>query len=280
MTSPKSLKEAELIGKGSQSEVYTWGDGQVLKLFRPGRTSNMKEMAVASAAHKAGVPGPEVIDGLIEVDDREGIVFERIDGLTLFEYLKDNPNPSELATCAKQTAELLARIHSARDPALRPVREDLIRTIKRADCLDAEMRRAVLHIIDELPMDDTLCHGDFFPDNIIVSKREVMVIDWGSGGTENPLYDFARFKVRLMHLQDRLRESHTSESTQRRAAFLRSFVDVFCQRYEELRPIDKGSFACWQMVASAVRASQAPREKSHFVSLIRAVLDGTEHRYL
>ena len=144
MTSPTSLKEAERIGKGSQSEVYTWGDGQVLKLFRPGRTSNMKEMAVAGTAHKAGVPGPEVIDGLIDVNGREGIVFERIDGLTLFEYLKDNPNPSELATCAKQTAELLARIHSARDPALRPVREDLIRTIRRADCFDAEMRRDVL----------------------------------------------------------------------------------------------------------------------------------------
>ncbi len=278
MTSPKSLKEAELIGKGSAAEIYSWGDGQALKLFRPGRTSNMKEMAVASAAHKAGIPGPGVIDGLIEVNGREGIVFERIDGLTVFEYLEDNP--SELATYAKQTAELLARIHSTRDPALRPVREDLIRPIKRADCFDAKMRRAVLHIIDELPMDDTLCHGDFFPDNIIVSKREAMAIDWGSGGTENPLYDFARIKVRLMHLQDRFRESGTTESAQRRAAFLKSFVEVFCQRYEELRPIDKGSFACWQMVASAVRASQAPHEKSHFVSLIRAVLDGTEHRYL
>jgi len=129
-------------------------------------------------------------------------------------------------------------------------------------------------------MDDTLCHGDFFPNNIVVSKREAMAIDWGSGGTENPLYDFARIKVRLMHLRDRFRESDTTESAQRTAAFLTSFVEIFCKRYEELRPIDKGSFACWQMVASAVRASQAPHEKSQFVSLIRAVLDGTEHRYL
>lgn len=279
MTSTLSLENAELLGKGSNSEVYSWGTDQVLKLFFEHDPLHANEVIVTVHACNAGIPAPKVTDGLIEVDDREGIVFERIDGPTMSEYLQKHPE--ELEDCAKQSAELLAEIHSIKDAGPIPTTDRLIRSIKQAACFDGNTQQRILDALDSLPIGDTLCHGDFHSGNVIMSSRGPIAIDWAVGGRGNPTYDYANTKILLMNAQDVIEKSEAAESAQLIAMFLKAFADVLCQRYQELRTIDRKSLPSWLMMAAAVRAKEthaAPDDP--LIALVRAVLNGTEHPWL
>lgn len=55
----------------------------------------------------------------------------------------------------------------------------------------AEQERA-LEILDSLKDGDSLCHGDYHPDNILISDERKTVIDFMNVCHGDPLYDVAR----------------------------------------------------------------------------------------
>ena len=81
-----------LLAIGRTSEVYAHGADDVVKVPRPGVPPHWArvEARIAEAVNRAGVPCPEV-RGLVEVDGRESIVFERIDGPSLWQTMLDDP---------------------------------------------------------------------------------------------------------------------------------------------------------------------------------------------
>src|SRR5262245_46851290 len=83
------LITASLVGRGYCSDVYAWGDGQVLKLFHGplGRARAEREYRATRAVHAAGLPAPAAYE-LLEIDGRCGVVFERINGPSLFESVQ------------------------------------------------------------------------------------------------------------------------------------------------------------------------------------------------
>ena len=162
-----SAENATLLAKGATADVYAWGEGRVLKLFTERTPWHTNEVSATRAAQEAGLPVPALIDGLIEVGQREGIVFERVDGPTMTEYLQDQPDQVE--DCARQAAELQVRIHSTEVTELPPFIEILNWAIEQADPLEDVTRHAVLDLLDGLPGGESLCHNDFYPNNIIVS---------------------------------------------------------------------------------------------------------------
>ena len=53
-------------------------------------------------------------------------------------------------------------------------------------------KEEVLHILDELPDGNILCHGDFHPGNILISDGHAVVIDFMNICHGHFLYDVAR----------------------------------------------------------------------------------------
>src|SRR3954464_8532949 len=90
--SPATLERTELVGKGFCSGVYAWGEGRVLKLFHGwvARDRADREFAATRAVHAAGLPAPSAYE-LVAVEGRYGIVFERIDGVSLLGYTQARP---------------------------------------------------------------------------------------------------------------------------------------------------------------------------------------------
>ena len=99
--------KGELIGKGLTAQVYGWGQGRVLKLFESWRPEEKveRELRATRAVHAAGLPAPAVYE-IVEVEARQGIVFERIDGPSMFEQVI--ARPWRLFAAARQLAELHA----------------------------------------------------------------------------------------------------------------------------------------------------------------------------
>ncbi|MHA2066113.1 MAG: phosphotransferase, partial [Candidatus Thorarchaeota archaeon] len=228
-------------------------------------------------AHEARLPVPEVIDGLIEVSQREGIVFERVDGPTMTEYLEDHPDKVEY--CAQQAAELHARIHSTEVTAL-PLLIDLLTwSIHQADSLEERTRNAVLDVLNGLPAGGVLCHNDFYPNNIIVSKQGPMVIDWAIGTRGSPLADHARTwlisRMWLNLLEEREIPKHLR-------LMWRRFWDAFFHQYDELRPSSSEDLIYWQIVAATVSLvwDRNIASMDQRVSFVKAALCGAEHPWL
>jgi hypothetical protein len=190
------LEGARVVGKGFCSDIYEWGDGRVLKLFhgRDAHDRADREYDATRAVHAAGLPAPAALE-LVEVEGRSGIVFERVDGVSLLDYTQ--AWPWALFGAIRQLAELHARIHRVTAPTGLPsLRDRIAARIEASDSPPADKRDA-LDRLAALPDGTALCHGDFHPGNVLVTPRGAVVIDWSSASRGDPLSDVAR-TCRLM----------------------------------------------------------------------------------
>jgi aminoglycoside phosphotransferase (APT) family kinase protein len=186
----RRLETAALVGKGFCSDVYAWGEGRVLKLFHGLGASEWadREYAAARAVHAAGLPAPAAY-ALVEVEGRRGIVFERIDGVSLLEYTQ--ARPWSLFGAIRQFAELQAQIHRCDPPGTLPSLRERIAARIEAPICRRRTKQAARDRLAHLPDGTALCHGDFHPGNLLVIARGLTVIDWGSASRGNPIGDVA-----------------------------------------------------------------------------------------
>src|SRR5204863_2905299 len=94
-------------------------------------------------------------------------------------------------------AELHATLHQVAAPELRAAREVLQTDIQKATALPADLQLATLNLLQQLPDDNKLCHGDFHPDNIIVVPDGLVVIDWTNAVHGYPLADVVKTSLIL-----------------------------------------------------------------------------------
>jgi tRNA A-37 threonylcarbamoyl transferase component Bud32 len=280
-------ENATQLAQGTTADVYAWGDGRVLKLFHERVPIHANEVAATRVAHEAGLPVPAVLSELIEVNQREGIVFERIEGSTLLDYLSDLPEGESTSTVedwAQQAAELHARIHSTEVSGLPPLVEILHWSIQEADPLDKGTRQAAQDLLHGLPDGNALCHNDYYPRNLIVSGTSppvgrLLAIDWAIGARGNPLADLARTKL-ISHMWI---EGMLGQAPEHVCRLWQKFWKSYFCRYLEPHPYRPQDLIPWQAVTAAASlcwdGSRGGADEAR-VSLVHAVLDGTEHPWL
>ncbi len=165
-----------LIGRGYIAEVFAYGEGKVVKLLldEDGAEAAEREAMVTSVARDAGLPVPKIW-GLKTINNRPGIVMERIEGLTMMRW--GTTFPWRIYTGAKMMARLHAEAHSRVGGDIPDLRERLKSRIEESELVDEDMRSLALERLEPLPDGDSLCHSDFHPDNIIMSKAGPVIID-------------------------------------------------------------------------------------------------------
>ncbi len=262
------------LASGATADVLAWKDGQVLKLFRERSPYHGHELAATRAASATGLSVPAVFGGLIEVEDREGIVFERVDGPTMARYLEDHPDSA--IECARQMADLHVEIHQREVSDILELGEVLAWAIDQAIGLTPGNRKAVLGILDRLPGGTALCHGDFHPHNIIMAAHGPVAIDWAVGAWGNPLADFAR-----TWLISRLWLSNLSSGKPK--GYWNTFWQTYLSRYRELRSCPEAELVNWQIVATAASLcldqsmNSIPAATELRLDFIHATLKGETH---
>jgi len=186
----QSLDRAALVGKGFCSDVYAWGAGHVLKLYH-GPIAHQRadrEFAATRAVHTTGLPVPVAYE-VIEVEGRPGIIFERIEGVSLLEATQ--ARPWKLFAAIRLAAEFHAEIHRCKaPPGLPSLRERIEARIDLSDAAEPE-KRAARERLASLADGEVLCHGDFHPDNILMTARGPVIIDWSSASHGDPVGDVA-----------------------------------------------------------------------------------------
>jgi Ser/Thr protein kinase RdoA (MazF antagonist) len=179
----------ELIAEGRTAEVFAWGDGRVLKLDRPGWNglSTFEASALAIVAD-AGLPVPRPYD-TVTVDDRTGVVLDRIDGPMLSDVIAE---ADDLAPLAAEFIELHRSLNSRELAGLPDLVTGLADGVSRSGLPTAlvdELRALLGELDDGRRM---LCHFDLHPMNVIVATGGWVVIDWLTASSGPPDADFAR----------------------------------------------------------------------------------------
>jgi len=263
-----STEKGPMIARGRTAEIFLWKDNQVLKLFLDWCPAHWIEEEVrgTQAAYETGLPVPAV-ERMVEVEGRLGIVFERIDGSSMLGLV--GSKPWKLFRLARVLAELHAEMHSREVPELPSQRRSLKRAIQREDVLPVNTKEVVLKALEQLPDGSALCHGDFHPENIIMSSRGPIIIDWMAAKQGNPLADVARTWLlnRLGYLKAGIPERWLINPM--RALF----HSIYLRRYLQIRPGSRKQITAWLLPVAAARvAENIPEEKQRFLAFVEAKL--------
>jgi Ser/Thr protein kinase RdoA (MazF antagonist) len=261
------LLQGSPLAVGRTAEIYPWGENQVLKLFRAGLPEGMAEKEAESGriVAEARVGAPPVGD-VVTVDGRRGIVYGRLDGESMLQRIKRRP--WRYAELARKLGRLHARMHRVERPQLPPVREYLRRDIEWTGELTPQLRAAVLARLDTLPEGRAVCHGDFHPDNVILTRTGPVIIDWMTAGHGNPDADVARTVLML-----RQGEPLDANALQRKLIGLlrQQLLAGYLRAYRAVRPCADENIEAWLPVIAAARLSEGiATEREQLIALATA----------
>jgi uncharacterized protein (TIGR02172 family) len=261
-------ERGQLIGRGRTAEIYAWGDDRVLKLYHLGwpRTAAESEAHISQVVAAIGVPAPAV-DGVLDADGRYGVLFERLVGPSLLHQVA--ARPWMLGDAIRSFTDLHLAMH-AKEIAVTDFpsqRERLARQIAEAPSVSDRVRTAALQRLEQLPEGNALCHGDYHPDNVLVTPGGPIIIDWGTASRGHPLADVARTELLL-----RIGEPPDVPSGLQRGllAAARAYVRLtYVRRYLRRRPARQRELAAWCLPVSVARlAEEIPGERSRLMRLI------------
>jgi len=120
--------------------------------------------------------------------------------------------------------------------------------------LSADLQQAHLEALEAMPEGDRLCHGDFHADNVVITERGLVVIDWIDAAQGNPMADVARTAV--IHLG--VRASRRASWVQR--VMVEWYHRVYVRRYFELRGREQKEYRAWYPIVAAARMSEGISE--------------------
>ena len=208
---------------------------------------------------------PAVIGGIIEVNGRFGLAYERVKGVSMLETLASQPE--SVVRYANLQAELQADLHSRAGIEGMPNQHSKLRsTIRSVRTLTPDLRTAVLSLLDELPEGNQLCHGDLHPGNLLLTEDGPVIIDWMDATLGNPVADVARSS--LLMSEGQLPED--DPMSKQLALFRDQFHQAYLNRYFQLRPVDWREFDRWRLVVAAARLSEGIPEEPALLNLVEA----------
>jgi uncharacterized protein (TIGR02172 family) len=267
------MEKGALIGAGRTADVYAWGEAQVLKLYQEWMPAVPieREYAVTRLARAAGLPVPAA-DEMLRIDGRLGIVFERVHGTSLLKILE--ARPWELISISRLLADYHAKMHACSLPLEAPgQREQIEQGIAWAKDLSETEKQSLLAVLAHLPDGNGICHGDFHPDNIIITEHGPVIIDWMTGRRGHPLGDVART---VLIMQTGGLPPGISSAMRLVINAARSWlVTLYLARYREIRTASWAQIDAWSLPLLAARLFEVenyPREKQLILKRIRSML--------
>lgn len=187
-----SRDELQKIGEGLEAEIFAWEEGAILRLLRDPQAAEQNECqwAAMEAARSSGLRVPTV-HGLTTVMNRPGMVMERLEGRDLMAEI--GRRPWTVFRAARLSGEIHAQLHGVTAPdSVAALRPKLRQEIESSSLVPAALAKVALQALTGLPDGDKLCHGDFYPANLIISRDGPVLIDWTQVSRGDPAADVAR----------------------------------------------------------------------------------------
>jgi uncharacterized protein (TIGR02172 family) len=186
-----SLEGAEEIGRGANGTIYRIARDSVVKVYKhPEALESIRhEREMAKLALILGIPTAISYD-VVKVGDSYGAVFELLNARSFAKILANEPE--KLDWCVAEFAKMLRLIHGTEVPAgkLPDMKEralDWAAFMK--DYLPKEAADKLYALVEAIPHDDHMLHGDYHTKNLELQNDEVLLIDMDTLSVGNPIFE-------------------------------------------------------------------------------------------
>lgn len=188
-----SVEGCEIIGRGSNGEVYRLDPDTIIKVYlNPDSLPDIqRERELARKAFVLGIPTAIPYD-VVKVGDGYGSVFELLNAKSLTKILVSEPE--KMDEVCDVYVDLLKKIHSTEVqpgdmPDMKEVVLGWVNDIK--DYIDADKWQKLLALVEAVPYNLHMIHGDYHTKNVMVQNGEVLLIDMDTLCHGDPVFEFA-----------------------------------------------------------------------------------------
>jgi len=269
------MEKGEVIGKGREAEVLFWGNNRVLKLFSKDFPRNIidYQFKVDTLIGNIFPNCPKAFEK-IEENGRIGIVYEYIEGVILTNFM--GKKIKSVGKGIRMLAEIHAEMHKYEIKGINSQKNIINLAINQTNLLDDDQKKEIIKYLGKLPDGNTICHGDLHPENIMVSKNKLYVIDWSNAYSGNPNGDVARTFYTIKYGL-----APSDEYTLKKNFIVRFFfkkikslvAKTYIKQYIKLTGISLKEIKKWDLVIFAARLRDpVPLEYNNLLKMINKKL--------
>ncbi|MDO4414002.1 MAG: anti-sigma factor antagonist [Erysipelotrichaceae bacterium] len=188
-----SVEGCEVIGQGSNGKVYRIDRDTIVKVYKnPDSLPDIqRERELARHAFVLGIPTAIPYD-VVKVDGGYGSVFELLNAKSFAKWLA--AEPESLDEIVRISVDLLKKIHATTVkpgdmPDMRKVALKWASFVR--EHLAEEKGEKLYRMVEEVPVDYHMMHGDYHIKNVMLQDGEVLLIDMDTLCHGHPVFEFA-----------------------------------------------------------------------------------------
>ena len=186
-----SVEGCEFIAKGANGAVYRYDAETILKTYfaKDALPEIKQERENARKAFVLGI-NTAIPYGIVRVDDGYGTVTELLNAVSVTRLMRDNPD--DLSEAATYYIDMLKSIHAIQveDGEVPDMKET---ALAWADFVAPHLPKAqgekLRALVAAVPKQNTLMHGDYHTNNIMVQNGEPLLIDMDTLCMGHPVFE-------------------------------------------------------------------------------------------
>ena len=186
-----SVDGCEFIAKGANGAVYRYDDETILKTYfaKDALPEIKQERENSRKAFVLGI-NTAIPYGIVRVDDGYGTVTELLNAVSVTKLIRNNPD--DMSEAAKYYIDMLKNIHAIE------VEDGEVPDMKKtalawadfvAPHLPEDQGKKLRALIEAVPKQNTLMHGDYHTNNIMVQNGEPLLIDMDTLCMGHPVFE-------------------------------------------------------------------------------------------
>ena len=188
-----TVEGCEVIGQGANGKVYRIDPDTIVKVYyKPDALPDIeRERELARTALILGIPTAIPYD-IVKVGEGYGSIFELLNAKSFAKLIQDDPGKTD--EVITMSVDLLKKIHGTlvnpdKMPDMKKVAQNWAAFLK--DYLPEENFNKLVSLVDGVPEDLHMLHGDYHLKNIMLQDNEVLLIDMDTLCTGHPVFEFA-----------------------------------------------------------------------------------------
>ena len=186
-----SVDGCEFIAKGANGAVYRYNDETILKTYfaKDALPEIKQERENARRAFVLGI-NTAIPYGIVRVGDGYGTVTELLNATSVTKLIRANPD--DLTQAAKYYIDMLKSIHAitVEDGEVPDMKETALAWADFVSAhIPADQSKKLRALIEAVPKQNTLMHGDYHTNNIMVQNGEPLLIDMDTLCMGHPIFE-------------------------------------------------------------------------------------------
>ena len=186
-----SVEGCEFIAKGANGAVYRYDAETILKTYfaKDALPEIKQERENARRAFVLGI-NTAIPYGIVRVGDGYGTVTELLNATSVTKLIRQNPD--DMTEAVKYYVDMLKSIHAVEVeegevPDMKEIALDWARFVTAH--IPEEQGRKLISLIEAVPKQNTLMHGDYNTNNVMVQNGEPLLIDMDTLCMGHPVFE-------------------------------------------------------------------------------------------